>query len=53
MKKMYKQPEMEIFQVEPMTIMNVSIGEGTGGTEELGGGGGGPQVGDAPKRRVF
>ena len=49
MKKMYKQPKMEISQVAPMNIVCVSAGEGEGGT---GGLGPGKQTGDAPKRRT-
>ena len=46
---MYIQPKSEIAQVEAMTIMGFSTDKGQGGTETFGGG---PVVGDAPKRRT-
>ena len=49
MKAMYKQPNVEISEVKPTTIICASVTEGTGGTAGLGGGGGsgtGETIGD-------
>ena len=49
MKAMYKQPNVEISEVKPTTIICASVTEGTGGTGGLGSGGGsgtGETIGD-------
>ncbi len=49
MKKMYKQPKMEISKVAPVNVVCTSAGEGVGGTETFGSG---KTTGEAPKRRT-